>query len=210
MCHLPAICHRLVLARRGRRSSPAGAVLAALRRRLRLRCRPGGTSYSGDMTVGQYAGIPLQEPSDQSHHGGIFLLRKAPDADSSVSIAGWTTRVQRGTNVVVVFGPAGTSDAASTYSAAIAAANIGLDYMSARGAADLVIESDLDNHIVWWTEEGHGVVMEATAVHTFQFSMSVTVEARDTDGNLIPPQPITPIQHDALRFIRMSRTSIYL
>ena len=161
------------------------------------------------VTVGQYAGIPLQDPANVIRHGGIFLLRKPPMADAAVSLDGWTTQVKRPTKAVVTFGPAGTSDAASTYRAVVKAANDGLDYLSARGLADVMIQTDRDDFVVWWPETA-GTIMQTTIIATWQFGGFAEAEVRDADGHVKPSPPLTPTQHDAFRFIRMSRTSIYL
>jgi hypothetical protein len=171
------------------------------------------SSHKGDIlksvTVGQYAGVELQDTADTTRHGGIFPLKKPPHCDDAVSLNGWTTQLKTGTKAVVTFGAGQSTDAAGTFNEALEAANNGLDYMSARVSADVAIQSPRDDSIVWWPE-GQGVVMQAMGVWATRIGLTATATARDASGNVIPSPPLTPIQHDALRFIRMSRTSDYL
>ena len=109
----------------------------------------------------------------------------------------------------MTFGPATATDAETTYKAAIKAANDGLDYLSVRGEADVMIETDRDHFIVWWPESAGGI-MQATTIGTMSWAVFATGEARNADGTVQPSPSLTPIQHEAFRFIRMSRTSIYL
>jgi hypothetical protein len=154
--------------------------------------------------------MALQDPGDTLRHGAIFLSRRGPWTDAvTVSSTRWTTCVKQGVKAVVTFGPAATSDAMATYEAAIKAANDGLDYLSVRGEADVMIQTGRDDFIVWWPEST-GVVMQATAIQSMGFAMFADVEVRGPDGTVKPSPPLTPIQHDAFRFIRMSRTSVYL
>jgi hypothetical protein len=161
------------------------------------------------VTVGQYAGIPLEDPADTMRHGAIFLLRRPPNLDAAISLDGWTTQVQRGTKAVVTFGPGRATDASGVFSEALEAANNGLDFMSVRGLADVAMESEGDDSIVWWLE-GNSAVVQATVYFPFAFSGSAAGVTRDAQGNVVPSPPLNPLQHDAFRFIRMSRTSAYL
>jgi hypothetical protein len=166
-------------------------------------------TYSGAVTVGEYAGMPLQDVGDTTRHGAIFLLRKPPISDAPVSLDGWTTQVKRGTKAVVTFGPSQATDADSAFSDALQAANNGADYMSARGLADIAILTDRDECIVWWPE-GNGVAMRATVVYATVFNVTADGITRDAQGNVVPSPSLTPIHRNVFRFIRMSRTSVYL
>lgn len=162
------------------------------------------------VTVGQYAGMPLQDSPDTLRHGGIFVLRNPPINDAvAVSPDGWTTLVKKGVKAVVTFGPAAATDATATYRVAIKAANDGLDYLSVRGEADVMIQNDGNHFIVWWPEST-GVIMQTTAIESSRLALFATVQVRSADGTVRPSPPLTPIQHDAFRYVRMSRTSAYL
>ena len=52
--------------------------------------------------------------------------------------------------------------------------------------------------------------MQATVVWATRAGLTAEGVVRDASGNVISSPSPTPIQHDALRFIRMSRTSDYL
>ena len=153
--------------------------------------------------------MPLQDPADTARCGAVFLLRKPPNLDAAISLDGWTTQVKRDVNAVVTFGPSHPKDAAEAFSESLAAANNGLDYMSVRGSADVAIQIDRDDFILWWPDGG-GSFMQATAVWTTQFALAMEAVVRDAAGNVQPSPPLNPVQHDAFRFIRMSRTSVYL
>lgn len=140
----------------------------------------------------------------------MFRLRKPPIKDAvAVSPDGWTTQVKKAAKAVVTFGPATATDAAATYKVAIKAANDGLDYLSVCGEADVMIQTDRDHFIVWWPDSS-GVIMQGTTIDGMAFAGFAEGVAREADGTVKPSPPLTPIQHDAFRFIRMSRTSIYL
>ncbi|MFE1596879.1 hypothetical protein [Nocardia sp. NPDC058705] len=161
------------------------------------------------MSVGRYANIPLQDNLDKDRNGAIFLLRKEPVQDVAIKMAGWTVEVSRGLKAVVVHGSKGNTFE-DTFDHALLAANNGLDYMSFRGQCDVAIASAFDDCIVWWPESSR-VVMRTQMTHTSVSHSSATVVAMDSTGREIPQAPApTPLQHDAFRYLRMSRTSEYL
>jgi hypothetical protein len=161
------------------------------------------------MTVGEYAGVPLQDSGDTWRNGAVFLLRKAARKTASVSLDGWVTSVVRGATVVITCGPSAASGWDETFAAALIAANGGLDYMSVTGVADCAIRDARDDCLVWWPDPvGHGTVMRSRMITTYGFTISLTGTVTDAAGNVVPsPPPPTPMVHDAYRFIRMCRTS---
>lgn len=85
-------------------------------------------------------------------------------------------------------------------------ANTGLDYLSAQGVADVVI-SDADDHtIVWATGNGHAT-MRVTTWMPMSPQLRASATVRDANGNVVPQPVPTPVVADAMRFLRMSRTS---
>ncbi|MFI6041113.1 hypothetical protein ACIA8C_05725 [Nocardia sp. NPDC051321] len=161
------------------------------------------------MTVGRYAEMPLQDETDTDKYGAVFVLRRKPVQDASIRLAGWSAHVRREVSAVVVHGNGGSTDFSGTLPEALEAANNALDYMSFRGLADVAIIDAVDDCLVWWPEPG-GIVMRANLVHTMTSHSSATVTVHDSNGNLVPGVPPTPLQRDAFRFVRMSRTSDYL
>ena len=160
------------------------------------------------MAVGEYAGVPLQDPADTWRHGAVFLLRKPALCDAVVSLDGWTTSVVDGVKAVITCGPSTVANFSDTFSAALAAANYGLDFICAAGIAPCAIISAADESLVWWPQRrSGGVVMQATIVQTHQFGFSGTAIVKDAAGNWVRAWPLTPKVHDALRFLRMCRTS---
>lgn len=164
------------------------------------------------MTIGSCAGIPLQDEADALRHGAVFLLRSQPDTSASVSLGGWTTAVAAQSKVVVTYGPSSSTGFGETHTQALRAANRGLDYMCMRGWCNAAIRIDSDDCLVWWGHRNAGVTLRARVIHTTRAQFNATATITDKSGNPMPlaPAPPTPAQHDALRFIRMARTSEYL
>lgn len=162
------------------------------------------------MTVGEYAGVPLQDSGDSWRHGAVFLLRKPARASSSVSIDGWVTTVVRGQTVVVSCGPSTATNFEATFAEALNAANLGLDYLSVTAQADCVIRDAPDDSLIWWPDSARGgVVMRYQIVQHYGFTIGpITGVVRDSQGNVRPQPPApTPTVDDAFRFVRMARTS---
>jgi hypothetical protein len=165
------------------------------------------------MTVGEYAGVPLQDAADTWRHGAVFLLRKAPRGDEqiSVSVDGWTITVVGGVRAVITCGPLkNVRRYEATFDHALQMANKGLDLMCVQGLADGAISEASTDCMVWWPDrKARGVVIRTKVVPRLPMPhLQFTVTVADAQGNVVPPQP-TPTQmiHDVYRFIRMSRTS---
>ena len=127
----------------------------------------------------------------------------------TIELDGWTVDVRKGVNAVVTYGGIASSYS-ECHAAALIAANNGLDYLSARGACDVAIHDSHDDCLTWWREPS-GIVMRINAVTTMTSHSSAVAEVRRADGTTVTQAPVfNPIQHDVLRFIRMSRTSEYL
>jgi hypothetical protein len=163
------------------------------------------------MTVGEYAGVALQDPDDQWRHGAIFLLHKPPRYPESVSLDGWTTTVVERERAVITRGPSTVKGFAQTHSLAMEMANRALDDMSVPGRADCAIREASDDCLVWWRDRAaRGVVMRSRIVPTLPLDLRLHMEAVVTDPNGVvrpSPPPPTAMLHDAFRFIRMSRTA---
>jgi hypothetical protein len=161
------------------------------------------------MTVGEYAGVPLQDAADSWRTGAVFLLRKAARDSAVISLDGWVTAVVGRLDVVIVCGPSSATDFDTTRKAALMAANRGLDYLSVTGQVDSVIREAPDDCLVWWPDAAlGGVVMRCSVVQSYGFVFNATAVVRDASGNIVPsPAPPTPMADDAFRFVRMARTS---
>ena len=164
-------------------------------------------------TIGQYAEIPLQDTADTWRHGAVFLLRNKPPMDAEVTLDGWITTVAKDMKAVITRGPSSATGYDDTHSEALRAANNALDYMCVCSLCDGAIRNDSDECLVWWPDPTFGVTFRARVVHTTRATITGTGTVRDAAGNTVAPPPAAPItaaQHDAFRFIRMSRTSEYL
>ena len=159
--------------------------------------------------VGVYAGVPLQDSANTWRHGAVFLLRKAARRSASVSLDGWVTTLVERAKIVVTCGPSTATNFDEAFTAALTAANRGLDYLSVRGQADCAIRDAADDCLVWWPNPAvGGIVMRCRAVATMATTLSATGTVKDAAGNVVPsPPPPTAIAHDAFRFVRMCRTS---
>lgn len=162
-----------------------------------------------NVTVGEYAGVPLQDPADTRRHGAVFALRKPPVRTDSVSLDGWVTTVMREDKMVVTHGPSTATDYEGTLADALTAANRGLDYLSVQARADCAIRDAYDQNLMWWPDPAlGGVVVRCTVVHTFGVVIDMVGTVRYPDGTVPPsPPPPTAMAHDVFRFVRMSRTA---
>lgn len=163
------------------------------------------------MTVGEYAGVALQDPDDRWRHGAVFLLHTSPRYTESVSLDGWITTVVAGERAVVTRGPSNAKNFAETLDLATGMANRGLDYLSVTGRADCAIREASDDCLVWWRDRvAGGVIVRCRMVPTLSTDLRMTMHATVTDSNGVvqpSPPPPSPMIHDAFRFIRMSRTA---
>lgn len=178
-----------------------------------LMSRTGGRILA-TMTVGEYAGVPLQNSDDTWRHGAVFLLRKSAARRSTTVLLpnGWLVSVVDRTNVVVVCGPSVATSFDDTFAEALEAANHALDFWSIGGESDHAIREAPDDCLVWWPDpECGGTVMRCKVVINVSPRLSMTGHVTDADGNVPPPPPPPPpptaVTHDAFRFVRMSRTS---
>ncbi|RDI54673.1 hypothetical protein DFR68_102803 [Nocardia mexicana] len=153
--------------------------------------------------------MPLQDETDTDKYGAVFVLRRSPVQDVTIQLQGWSAHVRRGVPAVVVHGDGSGVDLSSTLVEAFEAANNALDYMSFRGLADVTIIDAVDDFLIWWPGPA-GVVMHANLIHTVTSHSTATVTVHDANGDLVRTAPPTPLQRDAFRFVRMSRTSDYL
>jgi hypothetical protein len=207
------------------------AVAACLQRLTRRKCVTASTASNGsttartptakavngrqncNATIGQYAEISLQDAADTWRHGAVFLLRNKPPMDAEVTLDGWITTVAKDLKAIITRGHSSSSSYDDTHSEALRAANNALDYMCIRGLCDGAIRDDSDDCLVWWPGRTAGITIRARVIYTTRATVTATGTVTDKAGNPVPPPPAAPItaaQHDAFRFIRMSRTSEYL
>lgn len=161
------------------------------------------------MSIGEYAGVALQDANDKWRHGAVFLLQKAAERCEPVSLNGWTTAVAGGERAVIVCGPSSATDPADVLTEALEAANTGLDYLSGTGRTHSRIVQASDDHILWWPDGGGKAIMRATLVHSMSLPVPqfVGVVTRPDGTVPRPPPPPTAVAHDALRFMRIAKTS---
>lgn len=161
------------------------------------------------MSSASLAGIPILEPSGALTSGEAFLLANAPVQDAEAELNQWKIAVRRGVKVVVAYGGS-TSSPEATHTAALNAANLGLDYMSVRGLCDVAIKDSGDDYMLWW-RNGIDLTLRINTIFSTLFHATATGIAKDTNGKIHPSSPPPPAStHDAFRFVRMSRTSQYL
>lgn len=190
--------------------SPSGGESALGRHLVRTitpRCPSG--PHTRKVTVGEYAGVPLEDQGDTWRNGGVFLLRKRARESCTVSMGGWATTVIAGQKVVITRGPSTATDFPATFTDALNAANRGLDYLSVTRQADCAIRDAHDDCLVWWPDASvGGVVIRCQIVQPYGMIASATGVVTDANGNVVEsPPPPTPMADDAFRFVRMARTS---
>ncbi|BBX86933.1 hypothetical protein [Mycolicibacterium aubagnense] len=136
------------------------------------------------MTVGEYAGVALQDDADTWRAGGVFLLRHPAARNAVVKLNGWTSSVVAGSKAVVTTGPSTAVNHTGAFLAALLAANQGLDYMSATGQTHSAIADTADDSIVWWPDGGGGAAMRATFIVGQGFDATATATVTDASGNV--------------------------
>jgi hypothetical protein len=75
------------------------------------------------------------------------------------------------------------------------------------GRGDGVIAEAEDEHVLWWTEQ-IGLVLRLVSTATLQFGVgSITLEIKDSQGNIVPPTPVMPEHHIGFRFFRLAQVT---
>lgn len=171
------------------------------------------------MSVGEYAGIPLQDNGNTERNGAIFLLERPTvlhrrDMETAtVTLDGWTTTVKRSVNAVVTHGGSTSTRFEGTFAEALVAANQALDYFCVTGLADCRIRDVPNDCIVWWPDRARrGIMLRWSMIQNYEevidLGLKLTVTVHDAEGNVVPPPPPqTPTVREAYRYIRMCRTS---
>lgn len=163
------------------------------------------------MNVGYLADLALQ--GDQPGSGAAFRLRKPvatsigqSDPVQSVQVDGWTTTVSTKSGVVVCY----CEEQASIdeiFGLALVHANRGLDYMCGLAYCDAIIDQP-QNQSLTWALASQVVTMRVTGIVSAGIGFgSVKARVFDKHGNERLKVSPTPELHDALRFVRMARTS---
>jgi hypothetical protein len=157
------------------------------------------------VTIGDYAGMPMQDAGDTWRTGAVFLLRHPAATDVVLPLNGWVTSVKQGSRAVVTTGKSTATDRDGTLLDAMLAANQGLDYMSATGRTHSVIVDAADVSIVWWPDSAGNVTMRATNIFDMPFGGSAAVAI--TNSSVTEPAPPAPMAANVFRFMRMAKTS---
>ena len=150
--------------------------------------------------------IDLLSAALPTDSGAAFVLPSAARGDAFLRFADAEIELREGQrDVVVRF--SGAADASDAYQKGHSLAQQGLDLLSMLGRLDGVIAEAEDQHVLWWTEQ-IGLVVRFVSTATLRFGVGpVTIEVRDTQGNVVPPKPIVPCHHIGFRFFRLAQVS---
>lgn len=150
--------------------------------------------------------IELLTPESASDGGAAFTLTSAARTDALLRFEGAEIELRQGQrDAVVRF--RGAANAADTYQRGHDLAQQGLDLLSMLGRVDGVIADAEGEHVLWWLEQA-GLVVRFVSTATLRVGFGpVTGEARDAQGNIIPPPPVVPRHHIGFRFYRLAQVT---
>jgi hypothetical protein len=147
--------------------------------------------------------IELLTPESASDGGAAFTLTSAARTDALLRFEGAEIELRQGQRDAV----ARFRGAADTYQSGHALAQQGLDLLSMLGRVDAVIADAEAEHVLWWLEQA-GLVVRLVSTPTLPVSLGpVTGEARDAQGNIVPPPPVVPRHHLGFRFYRLAQVT---
>jgi len=164
-----------------------------------------GTGKEGKMA--DCDGIVILEDEGTVNSGGVFVLDRCPKADLSEPLGGgWTVEARKHSRCVVARGPT-LSCYEEARDRSLETAQRGLDLCVFRGIDRLTIVEVEESHLTWWVDNGHSI-LRLVSIGTLPFSMSVSGEVIDRDGNVKPDPPPVPLAwHDSFRYFRLSQTT---
>jgi hypothetical protein len=150
--------------------------------------------------------IPLVTDQKSAPCGAAFVLISPASADSILTLETAEIELRRGQrDVVVRF--RGAEAATETFQSGHQLAQKGLDLASILGRLDTIIQDAEDEHILWWTGP-KGLVVRLVSTTILRFGVGpVTVEVRDSSGNIVPPPPIHPRHHIGFRYYRLAQAT---
>jgi hypothetical protein len=148
----------------------------------------------------------LSRGEHASDCGAAFTLTSAPRRDALLCFEGAEIELRQGQRDAVVRFHSAT-DAGDTYQCGHTLVQEGLDLLSMLGRGDGVIAEAEDEHVLWWTEQ-IGLVLRLVSTATLQFGVgSITLEIKDSQGNIVPPTPVMPEHHIGFRFFRLAQVT---
>jgi hypothetical protein len=148
--------------------------------------------------------------ADRNSHlgsGGAFLLKNASKvADKYTFPNGDGVEIGPGSPYAVARFD-GTADPVSTFSRAFESIHLGLDGIAAQGKTNLEIHKAFEECLLWWREKDEQV-LRVSSIASFSVTMTATLEVRDAQGNIKPPDPVpSPLVHKSLNHYRRSQTT---
>jgi len=150
--------------------------------------------------------IPLVTEQNSTICGAAFTLISPAKANVKLSMQSAELEIRQGQRDVVVRFQ-GTKDASETFRKSHLLAQQGLDIASILGDLDTIIQDAEDEHVLWWTEPD-GLVVRLVSTVTMQMGVGrVTVQIKDSEGNIIPPAPIHPRHHPGFRYYRLAQST---
>ena len=150
--------------------------------------------------------IPLVTEQDSAVCGAAFALISPAKANLKLPVQSAEIEIRQGQrDVVVRF--RGAKDASDAFHEGHLLAQQGLDLASILGDLDTIIQDAEDEHVLWWTEPT-GLVVRLVSTVTMQMGVGrVTVQVKDSGGNIVPPAPIHPRHHFGFRYYRLAQAT---
>ncbi len=148
-------------------------------------------------------GMRFASPQDASS-GAAFLLATPSPKSAVLALAGLHIEVAEKSRYVLARGVTAPSYSA-VRRAALVGVQQGLDYLSARGQADLQTVDTPDHHLVWWHEHT-GPVARICSTSVLKPRLTATLHLTDAAGRVVPPAAPPPATwHQSMRFWRQAQ-----
>jgi len=150
--------------------------------------------------------IPLVTEQNSTICGAAFTLISPAKANVKLSMQSAELEIRQGQRDVVVRFQ-GTKDASETFRKSHLLAQQGLDIASILGDLDTIIQDAEDEHVLWWTEPT-GLVVRLVSTVTMQMGLGrVTVQIKNSNGEILSPAPIHPNHHFGFRYYRLAQAT---
>ncbi|MFD9550104.1 hypothetical protein ACFWBG_22105 [Nocardia salmonicida] len=155
--------------------------------------------------MAKFEAFPINLGGDSG--GALLYLAKPTPVEICEALNGGVTVTAAPLSRVVLVQGFSSKSYSKSISFAVEKANEALDLLSSRGGNALTLAEHRTQNAAWWNS-GNLSTMRLCSTFPFGFSMTAEIEARDSNGNLVPPSPMTHSPwHQSMRYFRMSQTT---
>ena len=139
--------------------------------------------------------------------GGAFLLKKMSRTNHTAVVStGGEVEVAAGSPYAVVRFT-GSAAPTTVFSEAFENIHDGLTAIAAQGSAHLEIHKAFEECLLWW-RDGSKQILRVSSIMPFGITMRATLEVRNAQGNVKPPDPTPPpLVHESLNHFRRSQAT---